>query len=80
MVHAEQAGLLGVALTIGATIATLTLTAVLYALTGRPAPYVPPLGGVVVLGGTALLALLTTVLPVGRLLRARPVESIGIRE
>jgi putative ABC transport system permease protein len=80
MVHAEQVGLLGVALTIGAAIAALTLTAVVNAVIGHPAPYVPPLGWAVVLGGTALLALLTTVLPIGRLLRVAPVESIGIKE
>jgi putative ABC transport system permease protein len=80
MVHAEQAGLLGVALTIGAVIAGVTLSAVVNALTGRLVPYVPPLGWVVVIGGTALLALTTTVLPIGRLLRVPPVESIGVRE
>jgi putative ABC transport system permease protein len=33
-----------------------------------------------VLGGTAVLALATTILPVARLLRVPPVEHIGIRE
>ncbi|UQU66560.1 FtsX-like permease family protein [Couchioplanes caeruleus] len=80
MVHAEQAGLLGVALVIGGGIAATTLIAVVNALTGDPVPYVPALGWVAVLGGTALLALVTTVLPVGRLLRVPPVESIGTKE
>ncbi|MCU7728382.1 FtsX-like permease family protein [Actinoplanes sp. KI2] len=80
MVHAEQTGLLSVGLTIGAATAALTLTAVVNAVIGHPAPYVPPLGWAVVLGGTTLLALFTTVLPVGRLLRLAPVESIGIKE
>ena len=80
MVHAEQVGLLGVALTIGAAIAAVTLAAVVNAVTGQPVPYVPPLGWAAVLGGTVLLALFTTVLPVGRLLRVPPVESIGIKE
>ena len=53
---------------IGATIAALTLGAIVNALTGSPIPYVPPLGGVAVLGGTTLLALATTVCPSGRLL------------
>lgn len=80
MVHAEQVGLLGTALLIGAAIAVVTLSSVVGALTGHPVPYVPPLGIVAVLGGATLLALTTTVLPVGRLLRVPPVESIGIKE
>ncbi|MGN9908723.1 FtsX-like permease family protein [Phytohabitans sp. LJ34] len=80
MVHAEQSGLLGVALAIGAAIAAVTLAAVVNALTGDPIPYVPPLGWAAVLGGASLLALTTTVLPIGRLLRASPIENIGLRE
>lgn len=80
MVHAEQTGLLGVAVAIGGTIAALTLAAVVNALTGDPMPYVPPLGWVAVLGGATLLALTTTVLPIGRLLRTASIENIGLRE
>ena len=40
----------------------------------------PPLGWVAVIGGTALLALLTTVLPIGRLLRVPPIEHMGVKE
>ncbi|MEV4702389.1 FtsX-like permease family protein [Actinoplanes sp. NPDC049316] len=80
MVHAEQTGLLGVALVIGGGIAATTLVAVVNALTGDPVPYVPALGWVAVIGGTALLALVTTVLPIGRLLRVPAVESIGTKE
>ena len=80
MIHAEQTGLLGVALVIGGTIAAVVLTAVVHALTGQLVPYVPPLGWVAVIGGTALLALATTILPIGRLLRHPPIESIGLRE
>lgn len=80
MVHAEQAGLLGVALILGAAIAAVTLTAVVNTLTGNPIPYVPPLGWAAVLGGTTLLALTTTVLPIGRLLRVPPIENIGLKE
>jgi putative ABC transport system permease protein len=72
MVHAEQVGLLGAALVIGGAIAAMTLTAAVNTLTGHPAPYVPPLGWVAVIGGTTLLALTTTVLPIGRLLRVPP--------
>ncbi|GAB3836346.1 FtsX-like permease family protein [Dactylosporangium cerinum] len=73
MVHAEQAGLLGVAVLLGASIALATLTTVVRSVTGEPVPYVPPLGWTAVIGGTALLALLTTVLPIGRLLRMPPI-------
>ncbi|CCH19562.1 ABC transporter permease [Micromonospora lupini] len=80
MVHVEQAGLLGTSVLIGATIAALTLGAVVNALTGSPIPYVPPLGWVVVLGGATLLALATTVWPVRRLLRIPPIDNIGMKE
>ena len=80
MVLAEQAGLLGVALTIGGAVAALTLVAVVRALTGSLLPYVPPLGWVAVFGGTALLALTTTILPVRGLLRVPPLEHLGVRE
>ena len=80
MVHAEQVGLLGVAIVIGGGIAATTLITVVNTLTGDPVPYVPALGWVAVLGGTTLLALTTTVLPIGRLLRVPPVENIGIKE
>ncbi|MFI9638669.1 FtsX-like permease family protein [Micromonospora sp. NPDC051925] len=80
MVHAEQAGLLGSALLIGTSIAALTLGAIVGALTGSSIPYVPPLGGVVVLGGATLLALATTVWPVRRLLRVPPIDHIGLKE
>ncbi|MDH6628791.1 putative ABC transport system permease protein [Streptomyces sp. LBL] len=80
MVHAEQAGLLGVALVIGASIAAIALTLVVNALTGTPVPYVPTLGWIAVLCGATLLALLTTILPIGRLLRASPLEHLGSKE
>ncbi|MDG4809420.1 ABC transporter permease [Micromonospora sp. WMMD1120] len=80
MVQAEQAGLLGTAVLIGAVIAALTLSAIVNGLTGSPIPYIPPLGAVAVLGGAALLALATTVWPVRRLLDTPPIENIGVRE
>ncbi|GAA3298685.1 ABC transporter permease [Dactylosporangium vinaceum] len=80
MVRAEQLGLLGTALLLGVAIAAVTLTAVVRGLTGALVPYVPPLGGVMVLGGTTLLALTTTILPIGRLLRAPVMEHIGLRD
>jgi putative ABC transport system permease protein len=80
MVSAEQAGLLGVAVLIGASIATLTLGSIMRALTGRPIPYVPATGALAVLGGATLLALVTTIWPVRRLLRTPPTDNIGIKE
>ncbi|MCY1137692.1 FtsX-like permease family protein [Actinoplanes sp. Pm04-4] len=80
MVNAEQVGLLGTALTVGAAIAAATLIAVVHALTGTFLPYIPPLGWVIVLGGTTALALVTTILPVSRLLRTPPVRAAGTKE
>jgi putative ABC transport system permease protein len=80
MVHAEQAGLLGVALAIGTAIAAVTLTSVVYAISGERIPYVPAWGAIVIVGGTIALALIATMLPIGRVLRTPPVEGIGIRE
>ncbi|WP_099048853.1 FtsX-like permease family protein [Streptomyces prasinopilosus] len=80
MVHAEQAGLLGVALAIGGTIAAVTLTSVVDAVSGQRVPYVPAAGWLGIVGGTVALALIATMLPVGRLLRTPPVRGIGIRE
>ncbi|KOV27645.1 permease [Streptomyces sp. XY152] len=80
MVHAEQAGLLGVALAIGGAIAAVALTAIVNAVAGQRVPHVPAAGWAAVVGGTVILALVATVLPVGRLLRTPPVEGIGIRE
>lgn len=80
MVHAEQAGLLGVAVLLGASIALVTLAMVVNSVTGEPIPYVPPLGWAAVIGGTVLLALVTTVLPIGRLLRVPPIEHMGVKE
>ncbi|MBF8184545.1 FtsX-like permease family protein [Nonomuraea sp. K274] len=80
MAHAEQAALLGVALTIGVAIATVTLSSIVNAIAGEPIPYVPALGWVTIIGGTVVLALVATVLPIGRLMRTPPVEGIGIRE
>jgi putative ABC transport system permease protein len=80
MVNAEQAGLLGVAVLIGASIAALTLGSIMRALTGSPIPYIPASGALTVLGGATLLALATTIWPIRRLLRTPPTDNIGIRE
>jgi putative ABC transport system permease protein len=80
MVHAEQSGLLGVSLLIGGAIAALTLVSVVRAMTGQSVPYVPTLGWVTIIGGTTLLALFTTILPIARLLRVPPITGIGVKE
>ena len=80
MVDAEQAGLLGTALLLGVAVAAFTLTSVVRALTGSPAPYIPATGALAVLAGTALLALGTTVWPVAKVLRTPPIEHMGVRE
>jgi putative ABC transport system permease protein len=80
MVHAEQAGLLGVALAIGGAIAVLTLSSIMYAIVGQRVPYVPALGWVTIVGGTVALAMFATVIPVNRLLRIAPVEGVGAKE
>ncbi|WP_410566251.1 ABC transporter permease [Amycolatopsis sp. cmx-4-61] len=80
MVHAEQSGLLGVSLLIGGAIAALTLVSVVRAMTGQSIPYVPTLGWVTIVGGTTLLALFTTILPIARLLRVPPIAGIGVKE
>lgn len=80
MVNAEQAALLGVALAIGGAIAAVTLSSIVNAVAGQRVPYVPVLGWVAIIGGTVTLALVATVLPIGRLLRTPPVEGMGIRE
>jgi putative ABC transport system permease protein len=80
MVRIEQGLLLGVGLIIGGAIAAATLMPLVKATTGTSTPYIPPIGWASVIGGTVLLALGATVLPVRRLLRQDPVGAIGIRE
>ncbi|GAA3586375.1 ABC transporter permease [Kribbella ginsengisoli] len=80
MVNAEQAGLLGVAVVIGGTIAAVTLTTVVRAVTGGALPYVPALGWIAVLGGATLLAMTTTILPIALLLRRPALAQAGSRE
>ncbi|MFJ5208910.1 FtsX-like permease family protein [Streptomyces nigra] len=80
MIHAEQAGLLGVALAIGGAIAAVTLSSVVNAVTGERVPYVPLLGWVTIVAGTVTLALVAVLLPIGRVLRVSPVRGIGLRE
>lgn len=80
MVHAEQTGLLGSALVIGGGLAAGALVAMVHALSGDLVPHIAPTSLLTVLGGITLLALTTTILPIGRLLRIPPVQSIGVKE
>ncbi|GAA1581420.1 ABC transporter permease [Kribbella karoonensis] len=77
MVNAEQAGLLGVSLVIGGTIAAVALTAVVRAITGSALPYIPAVGWVAVVGGATLLAMTTTVAPIAWLLRKPSISQTG---
>ncbi|WP_199440215.1 FtsX-like permease family protein [Umezawaea beigongshangensis] len=78
MVHAEQAALLGVALSIGVLIAAVTLSSIVNAVSGQRVPHVPALGWAAVVGGTVVLALVATVLPINRVLRTPPVRGVGV--
>jgi putative ABC transport system permease protein len=80
MVRAEQALLLAVGLAVGGAVAAATLLPMVRATTGTATPYIPPTGWASVIGGTVLLGSLATLIPVRRLLRVNPVESIGVRD
>jgi putative ABC transport system permease protein len=80
MIRLEQAFLLGLALVLGGAIAAATLLPIVNGTTGTAAPYIPLAGWLAVIGGTVLLAVVATILPVRRVLRMQPVEAIGIRE
>lgn len=80
MVRLEQVLLLGLALVVGVAVVAATLVPMVRGTTGAPIPYVPVGGWVAVLGGTVLLGVLGTALPLRRLLRDRPVEATGLRE
>ncbi len=79
MVGLEQALLLGLALALGAAIATATLLPTVRSLTGSAVPTIPPTAWVAVIGGTVLLAG-AGIVPVRRALRMHPVEAVGVRE
>jgi putative ABC transport system permease protein len=79
MVRLEQLLLLGVALVFGTAIAAITLVPTVRSLTGSAVPYIPPIGWLALVGGSALLTA-AGVLPVRRALRMRPVVAIGVRE
>jgi putative ABC transport system permease protein len=79
MVRIEEAVLLGLALTVSGAIAALTLVPMVRGTTGS-SPYIPAGGWLAVIGGTILLGMAGTLLPVLRVLRIPPLEAIGRHE
>jgi putative ABC transport system permease protein len=45
-----------------------------------PAPYIPAAGWVAVIGGTLLLGVIGTLLPIRALLKTQPIEAIAFPE
>ena len=80
MVRIEQAVLLGLALAVGGAIAALTLVPMVKGTTGSATPYIPTGGWVAVIGGTILLGMAGTLLPILRELQTPPIEAIGLHE
>jgi putative ABC transport system permease protein len=79
-VRLERVLLLGLALVLGGAIAAGTLVPMVRGTTGASVPYVPAAGWVAVLGGTVLLGIAGTALPLRRILRTRPADAVGVRE
>jgi putative ABC transport system permease protein len=76
-----EAGLIiAIGLGLGLAIAATALLPLSHALTGGLRPYVPPGQLALILGVSALLALVALALPTRRVLRSRPVEAIGVGE
>jgi putative ABC transport system permease protein len=48
--------------------------------TGTAAPYIPTVGWLAVIGGTILLGVGGTLLPILRLLQTPPIEAIGVHD
>lgn len=80
MVRIEQAMLLGLALLAGGAIAALTLIPMVKGTTGSTTPYIPAAGWLAVIGGTILLGMTGTLLPILGILRTHPIEAIGAHE
>ena len=79
-VRLERVLLLGLALVLGGAIAAGTLVPMVHGTTGTSVPYVPAAGWVAVLGGTVLVGVAGTTLPLRRVLRGRPADAVGVRE
>jgi putative ABC transport system permease protein len=80
MARWEACLIIAIGLGLGLAIAATALLPLSQALTGGIRPYVPPGQLAAILGGSALLALLSLALPTRRALRSRPVEAIGLGE
>jgi putative ABC transport system permease protein len=80
MLRIEQAIVLGLALVVGGLIAAVTLVPMVKGTTGSPTPYIPAIGWVAVIGGTILLGLIGTILPIRAVLRMQPIDAIGFPE
>jgi putative ABC transport system permease protein len=80
MVRIEQTMLLGLALIVGGTIAAATLIPMVKGTTGSATPYIPAGGWLAVIGGTTLLGMTGTLLPIWGILRTPPIEAIGAPE
>jgi putative ABC transport system permease protein len=80
MVRIEQAVLLGLALIVGGAIAAVTLVPMVKGTTGSTTPYIPPGGWLAVIGGTILLGMAGTLVPIAGVLRIPPIEAIGTQE
>jgi putative ABC transport system permease protein len=79
MARWEAVLIITIGLGLGLAIAATALLPLSHALNGG-LPYVPLRPFVAILGGTALLALVALALPTRSMLRARPVEAIGVGE
>ncbi|MFF5900952.1 FtsX-like permease family protein [Streptomyces argenteolus] len=80
MMRRESAVVVAVGAVVGVALALPPLVLVAVALTGTPLPSAPILGWLVILGSTAVLAVAGAMLPARLMLRARPVEAIGMKE
>ena len=80
MARWEAALIVTIGVGLGLTIAAVALLPLSHVLTGSILPYVPLGELAAIIGASALLAVLALALPTRRMLHARPVEAIGIRE
>ncbi|MFF8973830.1 ABC transporter permease [Streptomyces sp. NPDC014995] len=80
MMRRESLTVVVVGAVVGVALALPPLVLVAIALTGTPLPTAPVLGWLAILGSTAVLAVAGAMLPARLMLRARPVEAIGMKE
>lgn len=80
MMRIETLMLILIAVVVGTVVPLLPLTTVSLGLTGSPVPYIPPLLYLGIVAVTSLLAVAAVLLPTKLALRARPVDTIGMRE